>query len=171
MLAGCSRRGGGWQAGACAQPQSPHPSLQHGLGCPSGWGEGSPRSWFCPQPFLGSWAGAFSQLHPKLEPLLGDLGQTPALGELAAPRQTFFGPGQSVLRGWLCLLGPPKPRLFPVCHCCHSIPATQFFCLCRWGGDPGGTVSPFEARAVVDQVSQAGPSAGSGQGPQFSGLQ
>lgn len=38
-------------------------------------------------------------------------------------------------------------------------------------GGPGGTVSPFEARAAVDQLSQTGLSAGSGQGPRLCRLQ
>ena len=53
----------------------------------------------------------------------------------------------------------------PACHCCHTIPAT------RRGGGPGGTESPFEARAAVDQLSQTGLSAGSGQGPRLCRLQ
>lgn len=76
-------------------------------------------------------------------------------------------PGQEQLRGLLVPGGggvhPPIPPLLATAVTLSQQPGRA--------GDPGRTVSPFEARAVVDQLSRMGRSAGSGQGPQLCRLQ
>lgn len=110
-------------------------------------------------------------------------GRVPSLGDCLSSAQRG-GPGQvgslfsavlqtrrlpsnrGALRPAPCAWGrgcaPPHPA--PACHCVTLSQQPG------GAGGPGGTVSPFEARAAVDQLSP-GPSAGSGQGPRLCHLQ
>lgn len=135
--------------------------------CPGGGREG-PQAQLRPQHNVLVLGRQFlvSAVPPKLQALCGALSTVPSPGGLGALGQIFS-------------LDPPQGLALPVVAApalVSSLLATAVtlsqrpsFPLVYAGGvgGPGETVSPFEARAAVDQMSRAGPSAGQGQGPRL----
>lgn len=141
----------GWPAGLLQEGQGE----QDGLQAPLQVGEGRVPSQLCPQHLVLILGGQFlvSAVPPKLQ----GLWQSPAPGGAECPGAD----------PWTCL----SPLW---CHPCQPLlslysgdPVSLLVCASGAGG-PGETVSPL---AAMDRMSQAGPSAGQGQGPRLSDLQ
>lgn len=107
-----------------------------------------------------------SAVPPKLQALCGALSTVPGPGGLGALGQILsLDPPQGLALG---VAAAPAP-VSSLQATAVTLSQRPSFPLVYAGGAgcPGETVSPFEARAAVDQMSQAGPSAGQGQGPRL----